>query len=137
LLIPLNRAAVFNALQNTVALLDQTPAFFTNETAPRPDQVKLEEDYFAARDLTGTPAGLYVNVRDGHVVLIGRNNRAVDLGRAEAGFLADGSDTPARLTRVPLFLSNDPIPAPENFDERLSRLLETLGDSSGGLICEM
>lgn len=137
LLIPLNRAAVFNALQNTVALLDQTPAFFTNETAPRPDQVKLEEDYFAARDLTGTPAGLYVNVRDGHVVLIGRNNRAVDLGRAEAGFLADGSDTPARLTRVPLFLSNDPIPAPENFDERLLRLLETLGDSSGGLICEM
>lgn len=137
LLIPLNRAAVFNALQNTVALLDQTPAFFSNETAPRPDQVKVEEDYFAARDLTGTPAGLYVNVRDGHVVLIGRNNRGIDLGRAEAGFLADGSDIPSRLTRVPQFMSNDPIPAPENFDEKLLRLLETLGDSSGGLICEM
>ncbi len=137
LLIPLNRAAVFNALQNTVALLDQTPAFFINETAPRPDQVKLEEDHFAARDLSGTPAGLYVNVRDGHVVLIGRNNRAVDMGRGEAGFLADGSDSAARLTRVPLFMSNDPLPAPENFDEKLLRLLETLGDSSGGLICEM
>ena len=33
--------------------------------------------------------------------------------------------------------SNDPLPAPENFDEKLLRLLETLGDSSGGLICEM
>ncbi len=137
LLIPLNRSAVFNALQNTVALLDQTPAFFTNETAPRPDQVKLDEDYFAARDLSGTPAGLYVNVRDGHVVLIGRSSRAVDLGRGEAGFLADGSETPSRLTRVPLFLANDPIPAPENFDERMLRLLEILGDSSGGPICEM
>ena len=87
--------------------------------------------------MSGTPAGLYVNVRDGHVVLIGRNNRAVDMGRGEAGFLADGSDSAARLTRVPLFMSNDPLPAPENFDEKLLRLLETLGDSSGGLICEM
>ena len=137
LLIPLSRAAVFNALQNSVALLDNVPRFFADETAPRPDQVTVDENFFGAVDINGAPAGLYVNVRDGHVVFIGANNRSVDLGRAEAGFLADGSNAPARLTRVPGFMTNDPIPAPENFDEKTLRLLETLGDSSGGLICEM
>lgn len=137
LLIPLNRAAVFNALQNSLALLDQVPAFFINETAPRPDTVKTDEDFFSAVNPSGTPAGLYVNVRDGHVVFIGPNNRSIDLGRAEAGLLANGSNTPARLTRVPLFMSNDPIPAPENFDEKMLRLLELLGDRSDGLVCEM
>ncbi len=137
LVIPLNRAAVFNALQNSVALLDAVPPFFTNEPAPRPDQIKIEEDYFGVVNLNGTPAGLYVNVRDGHVVLLSGNNRGVDLARNEAGYLAVGGNTPARLTRVPLFMSQDPIPAPESFDEKTLRLLETLGDSSGGLICEM
>ena len=136
LLIPLNRAAVFNALQNQLALLDQVPAFFTGETAPRPDQITLDENFFGAVDINGAPAGLYVSVRDGHVVFLGPNNRGVDLGRGEAGYQA-GADTPVRLTRVPVFMSNDPIPAPENFDETTLRLLETLGDSSGGLICEM
>ena len=137
LVIPLNRAAVFNALQNRVALLDVVPAFFATEPAPRPDQLKIEEDFFGAVNLSGTPAGLYVNVRDGHVVVLGLDNRGIDLARNEAGFLAVGGTTPARLTRVPLFMSQDPIPAPENFDEKTLRLLETLGGSSGGLICEM
>ncbi len=137
LLIPLNRAAVFNAVQNRLSLLDQVPAFFTGEPAPRPDQISADENFFGAVDLNGAPPGLYVNVRDGHVLFLGRNNRGIDLGRFESGYLSVGGDTPVRLTRVPQFISNDPIPAPENFDQKLLRLLETLGASSGGLICEM
>ena len=137
LLIPLNRAAVFNALLNRLSLLDQVPAFFTNETAPRPDQVTTDENFFDAVDLNGAPPGLYVNVRDGQVLFLGRSNRGIDLGRFESGYLSIGGDTPVRLTRVPQFMTNDPIPAPENFDQKLLRLLETLGGSSGGLICEM
>ena len=137
LLIPLNRAAVFNALQNRLSLLDQVPAFFTGETAPRPDQISSDENFFGAVDLNATPPGLYVNVRDGHVFFLGRNNRGIDLGRFESGYLSIGGDTPVRLTRVPQFMTNDPIPAPENFDQKVLRLLELLGDRSGGLICEM
>jgi hypothetical protein len=135
-LIPLGRAAVFNGLQNRLSLLDRVPDFFTNETAPRPDQIPVDESFFSAVAIEGAPAGVYVNVRDGHIEFLG-SRRGIDLGRSEAGYLANGSDTPVRLTRVPSFMSDDPIPAPEDFDEKMLRLLETLGDSSGGLICEI
>lgn len=137
LLIPLNRAALFNALQNRLAVLDLVPQFFTIEPAPRPDRISVEDNLFSAVDPKGTPPGLYVNVRDGHIVFLGLNNRGVDLGRFESAYLGIGLETPQRLTRVPQFILNDPIPAPENFDMKLLRLLETLGDSSRGLICEM
>ena len=45
-------------------------------------------------DRGGTPAGLYVNVRDGHVVLGG-----LDLGRLEAGYVG-ANGLPVRLTIV-------------------------------------
>lgn len=131
LVIPLSRAAVFDALRARLALLDAVPEAFLRETAPRPDQVPVDEALFRAVDLGGTPAGLYVNVRDGHVVLQG-----LDLGRLEAGYFGpDG--VPRRLTLVPSFLRDDPVPPPENFDQRTLRLLEVLGDRSDGLICEM
>jgi hypothetical protein len=40
---------------------------------------------------------------------------------------------------VPRFLEEDPIPAPESFDERTLRLLEVLnpGGNPGDVICEM
>ena len=138
LLIPLLRAAVFDALRNRFAVLDTVPAFFTNETAPRPDQIPFDETLFKVTDVEGAPPGLYVNVNDeGHILFVGLNNLGIDLGRREAGYQRDGNSTPVRLLRIPLFILNDPIPAPQKFDERLLRLLEILGDSSGGLICEL
>ena len=137
LLIPLDRAAVFDALRNLYALLDAVPAFFTNETAPRPDRIPFDENLFKVVDIEGAPPGLYVNVQDGRVIFLGLNNQGVDLGRIEAGYQRDGNSTPVRLLRIPLFMLNDPIPRPNNFDEKLLRLLEVLGDSSGGLICEL
>jgi hypothetical protein len=131
LLIPLSRAAVFDALRARIALLDNVPDFFTREIAPRPDRVPVDETLFRAVDPGGTPPGLYVNVRDGHVVLGG-----LDLGRLEAGYVGPNG-VPVRLTIVPNFLRNDPIPTPENFDQRVMRLLEVLGNRSDGLICEM
>jgi hypothetical protein len=137
LLIPLGRAAVFNALLKRLSVLDSVPDFFPGEAEPpRPDKIPMEDIFFSAVDLGGSPPGLYVNVRDGHVVFLGRN-RSIDLGRFETGYLSVGSDTPVRLTRVPQFMRDDPIPAPENFDVKVLRLLELLGASSGGLICEM
>lgn len=131
LLVPLSRAAVFDALRKRLALLDDVPDSFLRESAPRPDQVAVDDTLFAAVNLPGAPAGLYVNVRDGHVVL-----QNLDLGRFESGYLGpDGN--PVRLTIVPRFLAEDPIPAPENFDERTQRLLEVLSERSDGLICEM
>jgi hypothetical protein len=82
------------------------------------------------------PHGLYVGLREGGTELSGRA-RSIGLDAGESGFLGDGEDTPSKLLRTPLFLEQDPYPAPENFDERTIRLLETLnpGGSPGDLIC--
>ncbi len=137
LLIPLNTAAVFNALQKRLLLLDKVPAFFTDEPAPRPNAIPLDETLFSTVEFSGAPPGFYVSTRIGHLLFIGSSNRGIDLGRLEAGYLAPGSDTPVRLTRVPLFMLNDRIPVPELFDEKELRILHLLGGSASGMICEM
>ena len=138
LLIPLGRAAVFNGLLKRLSFLDIAPDFFPGEVEPpRPDRIPVDDIFFSAVDLNGTPPGLYVNVRDGHILFLGPNNRGIDLARFEAGYLANGGGTPTRLTFVPRFISEDPIQPPEIFDVKVLRLLEMLGESSGGLICEM
>ena len=139
LLIPLGRAGVFNAAQNRVALLDQVPQFFLDETAPRPDTVEVDFDnLFATTSRQDASSGVYAYVRDGHIHFSGRKS-GIDLGPGESGYLADGQDTPLRLSATPHFLAEDPIPAPENFDERTLRLLEILnpGGNPGDVICEM
>lgn len=139
LVVPAGRAGVYTAARNRLELLDLIPSFFTEETAPRPDSVHADfENLFGAVNIDGAPAGVYVNVRDGHINFAGRGG-AIDLASGEAGFLADGQDIPVRLTRVPRFLAEDPIPAPENLDESTLRLLEVLnpGGNPGDVICEI
>lgn len=137
--IPLGRAAVFNATHNKLILLDAVPQFFLDEPAPRPDTLMMDFDkLFAATRLDSPSAGVYSFVRDGRIHFAGPK-AGIDVGPGEAGFLADGSDTPVRLSVVPRFLSEDPIPAPDQLNEQTLRLLDVLnpGGRPGDVICEM
>jgi len=139
LVVPLGRAGIANPDQNKLALLDKVPQFFLDEAAPRPDTVNVDfENLFATNNVDGAPAGVYASVRDGHIHFAGRKS-GIDLGPGESGYLADGQDTPMRLSNTPRFLSEDPIPAPEEFNEKTLRLLEILnpGGNPGDVICEM
>lgn len=139
LLIPLGRAGLFNPAQERLALLDQVPQFFRDEPAPRPDSVEVDFDnLFSTSGIDGASSGIYAHVRDGHIFFAGRKS-GIDLGPGESGYLADGLEAPVRLSNTPRFLAEDPIPAPENFEERTLRLLDILnpGGRPGDVICEM
>jgi hypothetical protein len=133
------RAGVFNPEHKRLTLLDQIPQFFLDETAPRPDGVAVDfAALFAQTDADPVPPGFYVSLREGRVEFRGPGG-AIDLGPGESGALPDGQDTPVRLARTPLFISEDIYPAPEKFDEQNVRTLDILnpGGSPGDVICEL
>jgi len=136
--IPLDRAGVFNPSIKQVQLLEVVPSFFTDETAPRPDQVKIDFDrLFALTTFTDAPPGLYVGVRDGNVTLFGPDG-FIDLGPLESGLLADGSIRPVRFDNLPAFLFNDPFPTPDIPGAKVRLLpLIGLGSEAGSTACEV
>lgn len=139
IVIETGRAGVFNPAQDRLTLLDRIPQFFLDETAPRPDEVKVDFDaLFGPTGAEAFPHGLYVSLRDGSVEFLGRTG-SLGLVAGESGFLGEDQGTPVRLARTPPFLEQDPYPAPENFDEQTIRLLEILnpGGNPGDLICEL
>lgn len=133
------RAGVFNPRRGKPELLAEVPAFFLDEVAPRPDQVDVDfQQLFGMTEIDGTPDGLYVGVRKGHVDITAAGGR-VDLGPWETGILADGSTTPVRAAQNPGFLFNDPYPTPDVASEQTLRLIELIspGGEPGVGICEM
>jgi hypothetical protein len=139
LLIALGQTGVFNPTFDRLTLVEQRPQFMIDEPAPRPDTVEIDfANLFAAVTLDRYRAGLYVAVREGHIEFLGSLG-SIDLGGGEAGYLGDGMTVPVRLADQPPFLVNDPYPLPEQFDEKVIRLLEVLnpGGGAGDVICEV
>lgn len=138
LLVEKDRAAVHNPARDRFLVLDQVPDFFLKEIAPRPDQVQVDfEALFGTAGLQGTPSGLYVLMREGHVELAS-DGRSVDLGPGDSGYFSEGR-APIRLTVTPAFMLYDPVPLPDKFDPNASRLIDLLnmGGKAGDLICEI
>jgi hypothetical protein len=90
-------------------LLSSTPAIFPENTAPRPDQVNIE-DPFTQQPVAPDTAGLFVLVRDGHVN-VSTASGSNDIGRGEVVFT--NGTTVVRPDAVPTFLSTDPTPRPD------------------------
>jgi hypothetical protein len=136
--VPLERAGVYNPGMRQALLLETVPDFFRDETAPRPDQVKIDfERLFALAVFEDTPAGLYVGVRNGNVSLFGPDG-VVDLGPLESGFLGEGSKRPVRFSSLPAFLFNDPFPTPDIPGSKVRVLpLIGLGSEAGSTACEV
>ena len=88
--------------------------------------------------IEGSPAGLYVLMRDGHIELTGEGG-SVDLGPGDTGYLGEGRTIPFRLTITPTFMLFDPFPLPDKFDPNSVRLIDILnmGGKAGDLICEI
>ena len=138
LLVEKDRAGVHNPQRDRLLVLDQVPDFFLTEKSPRPDQVKVDfEGLFGAGSVTGTPSGLYVLMREGHIELASGGN-SVDLGPGENGYFSEGR-APIRLTITPTFMLYDPVPLPERFNPNSVRLIDLLnmGGRPGDLICEI
>jgi hypothetical protein len=138
LLVEKDRAAVHDAARNRFLVLDRVPEFFLTEVAPRPDSLQVDFDnLFGTASLDGTPAGLYVLMREGHIELASEGG-AIDLGPGDSGYLGEGR-APIRLTVTPTFMLFDPVPQPDKFDPGAVRLIDLLnmGGKAGDLICEI
>ncbi len=137
--VDLDRSGVYNPLRKRPDLLERTPQFILDNPVPRPDTVPVDfENLFAVTNVTGTPPGVFVWVRDGHVIMTGPDGM-IDLGPGESGYLGRDARKPVRLIDTPPLLRNDPYPLPEFFDERTITLIDVLnpGGKPGDLICEV
>lgn len=92
----------------------EIPLFIRNNTAPRPDEVDIDEDaLFAELDESEATPGLYVSVYDGVVSMEGDDGKTIDIGAGEAGFSSNnGTSEPVRLAEQPVFQLLDAIPNP-------------------------
>ncbi len=104
------------------------PAELNNmEGSPRPDSEPSNPDWFRSHNLGDrVPAGLYVNVRDGIVVLEGRDGQEIPLSKNQAGRV-DLAGKLFRLSNVPVFQRFDQFPLPGNITARLEGLMNLTG----------
>jgi hypothetical protein len=90
---------VHNAARDRFLVLDKVPEFFVTETAPRPDTLTIDFDnLFGTASLDGTPPGLYVLTREGHIELASEG-RSIDLGPGDSGYTAEGRRRSASRSR--------------------------------------
>ncbi|RCS58650.1 FecR family protein [Parvibium lacunae] len=101
------------------------PAPLGGGQAPRPDTLPVNlQQLFGLQQHDQNRPGLYVVVRDGHVVLT-QGEQTVDLGKGEIGYVGDGR-VPLRPDRIPVFLEFDRIPQPNQTLGRNIRLQEVM-----------
>ncbi len=110
----------------------QIVAFFPAELtgmqgAPRPDSVPFNPDWFSSHKLGDKVlAGLYVNVREGVVLLEGQNGEELPLSKNQAGRVGlDG--VVFRLDSVPRFQKFDQFSLPKNISAQLEGLMNLTG----------
>ncbi len=131
-------------VQNGQAL-PRITAFFPAELtgmqgSPRPDNVPFNPEWFSSHKLGDkVPAGLYVNVREGVVLVEGQNGEELPLTENQSGRVGlDG--VVYRLDSVPGFQRFDQFPLPKKVSTRLEGLMNLTGkpsDSEDEFECKM
>ncbi len=98
---------------------------------PRPDEVEIPDDTFAAEQMNGDEPGLHLSVTDGQVVLT-NDAGSIDLGAGEDGFVGGANSSPLRADNQRSVGRGDPF-----FSLNPDSPLETLDKFQGdfGLTC--
>ncbi len=94
--------------------------------APRPDKVEIKPDLFGGLQADDIKPGLYVNVRDGDVVVRGADGSSTVLGKGEASVSGLNGAT-VRLNFVPPFQKFDKIPLPSQVTPKMQKMINLFG----------
>ena len=94
--------------------------------APRPDRVRILIELFGGRDKSVIDPGLYVNVREGDVSVVGTDGSRMFLGAGEAG-AASNTGRVERLRIIPPFQKFDKIPNPRLVTAKMQKLIDFFG----------
>ncbi len=92
---------------------------------PRPDGVDVPSNLFSEQAVSDAEEGLFVFVRDGHIVLL-TASEILNLGQGEAGFAGDNGETRRPLT-IPKFIDFDRLPLPTYRNPGVVSLLSESG----------
>ncbi len=117
------------------------PPELTNmQGTPRPDDVPFKPEWFSSHKLGDKiPAGLYVNVREGVVMVEGQNGEELPLTENQAGRVGLNGVV-FRLDSIPGFQRFDQYPLPEKVSARLEGQMNLTGspsESEDGFECMM
>ena len=130
-LVSAGQAAAQRSATDCPRRLQGLPGFLRDNPAPRPDRVPFDlEELFGTVALDGGERGLYVQVRDGHVI-IEQPGGSVHLGANETGYAAPGGERPLRVALAPGIIFEERYPRPEAFDPRVQRIIELFDDGGG------
>jgi hypothetical protein len=111
-------------------MLPEPPQFLRDNPFPKPDSIKVEPEQEFGQDKPDT--GLYVSVYAGEVAV-----EDVRLQQGEASYTNDQQQQTARLDSIPLFMLRDVFPKPDEFDQRVFRLLNVLESPADKFECEV
>lgn len=90
----LGRSGYIANRQSPLIQLPSIPAFMEKNPAPRPDRDNSSlAALFGTTAMQGSPRGLYVHVRSGHVRIVTADGRKLDLGTGETGYAGLGADS--------------------------------------------
>jgi hypothetical protein len=90
-------------------LLPGVPQFMLDNAAPRPDTLNIDlQQLFGVQQEGFSDPGTYIHVRDGKVVVRGKDGETQTLGEGEVGWFDPTGTRFVRLGIVPVFLDNDP-----------------------------
>ncbi len=113
-------------------MLDETPDFFSDTDAPRPDQLEVDlNELFGTEPADSGEPGIYVSVYDGET-FVDTPDGPVDIAVGEAVRIDPDTGDVTRLTGPPPFMINDRYPLPSEFDDRIENAFEFFGDDIDG-----
>jgi hypothetical protein len=102
----------------------------TMEGAPRPDRVEVDEDLFSEVEQRVIEPGLYVNVRQGDVAVLGADGKTINVGAGEA--VRAGGVRAVRLGFVPAFQKFDTTPSPSQINAQSEKMMNLFGEKAAG-----
>jgi len=102
----------------------------TMEGAPRPDRVEVDEELFSEVQQRAIEPGLYVNVRQGDVAVLGADGKTINLGAGEA--VHAGGVRAVRLGFVPAFQKFDTTPSPSQINAQSEKMMNLFGEKAAG-----
>lgn len=125
--VPVGVFAVQDAAGAAPRQLTAPPPILLNIPAPRPDTVPTNADQlFSAQEIDESDPGLFVYSRDGHLSITSED-KTINIGRGETGFLNEDGTRLVRAIVTPNFLEFDFVPRPNRLNPTAARLLDLAG----------
>jgi hypothetical protein len=137
--LPAGKSAFKSNRSASPVVLPKVPDFFNNNTVPKPDSFKVDEELlFSKVDVEKAPPGLYVSVTEGNVSVENKLGQTLNLKAGEAGYADVLGRQAQRLPQAPVFQRFDVYPMPDVSNPAVINInTSAIGGDESGMVCEI